>query len=588
MFRAAPRLAAATLTLQVASSASSGVVLFLLDRLMTTAVANGGPDFTLASVGPELAWLAGVLVVATSAQFLQSGLRTLLSDHVTWRATEQMLDVANAADEAHFDDPDFHDRLTRAQASSSRPVLMVMGLYSVIGGVSSAISLAVVVTALEPMLLAVLVLSATPLLAANNISARRLHETVTGLTENDRRRAYFRSLMTSRTSSTEVRSLGLATFLRSRTEELFAKRIRRVGRTVALSGVRTVLGGVLSTGGLVASLGLLVLQVATGAIPASTASLGAISVVQLSNALGTVLAGLTQLYENALYLDDLRSLRNLLVGLRMRKAALPSVPAPTSFRTISVEGVTFRYPDAPRPSLRRVSLTINRGELVALVGGNGSGKTTLAKVLANLYQPASGRVCWDGYDVAAVDPDAMRSSVAVLQQNFARYMMTVAENIGLGRVERLDDRPAVLEASGRSRADDFVSALPAGYDTELGSQFRGGTDLSGGQWQRLALARAFFRNAPLVILDEPTAALDPQAENLLFQSLQELVDDRTVLLISHRMVGVRAADRIYVLDAGRIVESGNHDELMAHNRRYAELYRYHENLWIRDAADDEQ
>jgi ATP-binding cassette subfamily B protein len=219
-----------------------------------------------------------------------------------------------------------------------------------------------------------------------------------------------------------------------------------------------------------------------------------------------------------------------------------------------------------------VSLEIGAGEIVALVGENGSGKTTLAKLLCRLYLPERGRVLWDGMDTATVDPDELRRSVAVIFQDFQRYHLPARDNIGLGRHDAADDLDAIRRAARQADADGFVAALPDGYDTMLGPEFTKGTDLSIGQWQRMALARAFFRDAPLVILDEPTAALDPRAEHELFERIRALLAGRTVLLISHRFSSVRAADRIYVMDGGQVAESGTHAELMAAGGQYAELF----------------
>ena len=298
---------------------------------------------------------------------------------------------------------------------------------------------------------------------------------------------------------------------------------------------------------------------------------------QLGGRLQALHFSTNSLYESTLFIRDYRSF------VDVEEQPKPEyLEAPRRFAGVSADGVTFSYPDAARPSLEDVSIAIGPGEIVALVGENGSGKTTLAKLLAGLYRPDGGRILWDGVDTALLDLEEVREQVAVIFQDFERYRLTARQNIGLGRHERIDDEQAIESAGLQADADEFVRELPEGYDTMLGREFWGGYDLSIGQWQRIALARAFFRDAPFVILDEPTAALDARAESRLFDRIRVLLADRSVLLISHRFSSVRSADRIYVLEHGRVTEHGSHDELMEARGAYSELFTLQAHAYWRE------
>jgi ATP-binding cassette subfamily B protein len=318
--------------------------------------------------------------------------------------------------------------------------------------------------------------------------------------------------------------------------------------------------------GIVAALLVLALNGRIGLADAGAAA-GAVFVLgeRLMNAVFS--AGM--LYESSLFIEDFTSFLAMAPEVEARRRR---DQAPTGFRRLRVEDVSFTYPSATTPAVTNVSMEIGAGEIVALVGENGSGKTTLAKLLCRLYLPHAGRILWDEVDTATVDPDGLRRSVAVIFQDFLHYALPARENIGMGRHQRLDDLDAVVAAATQAGAHDSLAKLPQGYETVLGPEFHGGKELSVGQWQRVALGRAFFRDAPFIILDEPTAALDARAEHELFDGIRTLCQGRSVLLISHRFSSVRTADRIYVLEGGKVVESGSHEQLMALGGLYADLF----------------
>jgi ATP-binding cassette subfamily B protein len=381
----------------------------------------------------------------------------------------------------------------------------------------------------------------------------------------ERQRGYLYNLLTSKEPAKEVRAFDLASFLRGRYDRLYEQRLTEL-RATAHRRLRLLAAGTLGMTATIAALLWLALHQRLSLAEAGTAA-GAVLV--LGERLMTSVSSAGMLYESARFLEDFTTFVDLGPAITARR---PDGPAPDGFTSLRVEGVSFTYPSADQPALQNVSLEIGAGEIVALVGPNGSGKTTLAKLLCRLYLPQTGRILWDQVDTAAVDPQRLRDQVAVIFQDFQRYALPARDNIGLGRHQCIDDLTAIMLAARHAGADAFLTGLPGGYDTVLGPEFSGGNDLSIGQWQRIALARAFFRDAPFIILDEPTAALDARAEHDLFQAIRTLCRGRTVLLISHRFSSVRTADRIYVLQDGHILQHGTHDQLMAAGGLYAELF----------------
>jgi ATP-binding cassette, subfamily B, bacterial len=546
------------------------VILLLGKEVLDGVIAAGSGGAGAELVLPRLLLLTAVMAGLSFLAAIGREHREILAELTSRHAQSQIIDVACAVELEAYETPAFHDRLVRAAGGGQfRPWQVVEGLTGLAGALVGIAGVTLALLALQPWLVPLVLAAGVPLLVAvakgGELMFRFHHRT----TEAERRRNYLYMLLSGKDAAKELRAFGLEAFLRRRFDRLYDEHLAEL-RKVARRRLRVALLGNLATtaalGGIVAVLLVLALDGRIGLADAGTAA-GAVFVLGERLMNGVFSAGM--LYESSLFIEDFTSFVAMAPEVEARRRR---DPAPSGFRRLEVEEVSFTYPSATTPALSGVSMEIGAGEIVALVGENGSGKTTLAKLLCRLYLPHGGRVLWDGADTATVDPDELRRSVAVIFQDFLHYSLPAAENIGMGRHQRIGDTEAIRGAAVHAGADEFLAKLPAGYKTVLGPEFEGGHELSVGQWQRVALARAFFRDAPFIILDEPTAALDARAEHELFESIRTLCRGRSVLLISHRFSSVRSADRIYVLDRGRVAEAGSHGELMALGGRYAELF----------------
>ncbi len=575
VWEAAPRQLVFAGGLQVLAGVSLAAQLLVMRRVLDRTVgADDIPD--VGAIAPELLLFGALLVVVAVAGVAQREQQRTLGEYVQKYTTGRVLDVSTTVDLIEYDRPSFHDRLQRARVNASvRPLQIANGVIGFIGSGVAVLAVGGALVFIEPIVVALIVVGAIPALFLNRLSSRVLHAFAVRQTPGDRRRGYLYQVLTRKEEAHEVRAFDSSQVLREEHDRLFDERIDDLKSTVRQRTLYGTLNGVIAAGVTVGSLALLLTFVRTGRLSISDAAVAIAAVVLLAGRIRGLVGSTGSLYEGAIFLEDFTDFVAVDQHAAARRASAQQDGAtpPRPFQRLELDRVSFTYPSRTEPSLHDISLTIRHGEVIALVGENGSGKTTLIKLLAGLYRPTDGVITWDGADTAAVDLADLRTHVAVIFQDYARYFLTAHENVAISRASHLGDHDRVRRAAERAGADGFLSALAAGYDSLLGPSFAGGSDLSTGQWQRIALARAYFRDAPLLILDEPTAALDPRGEYEIFQQVRRLAEAHTVVLVSHRFSSVRVADRILVLDDGRIVEEGDHETLLARNGRYAELFR---------------
>jgi ATP-binding cassette subfamily B protein len=569
VWAASPRMLIASIALKLINGAGLAVALIFGRDLIGSVLAAEGATPGIGAVAPQLATVVAIVAALGLVTAAGREVREVLSETTARHAKQAIIDVATRVELSAYETPAFHDRLVRAGSGEHRPIQMVDGLIGTIGAIASIGGIVVALLAIQPWLVPLLFLAGLPLLIGVMKAGQAMFGFHLRMTTVARARNYLYRLLTEKDPAKEVRAFGLGDYLNARHSMLYDRHMAELRKTTT----KRFRIAIASTFGLSAALGagmagLLALAL-SGRLELAATATAAGALLILGERIMSTVNGIGDMYEAGLFVEDFTT---FLATAPITHGATGSRPAPATFDRIIVEDVTFTYPAASAAALRDVSLEIAAGQVIALVGENGSGKTTLAKLLSRLYLPDSGVIAWDGVNTADLDADQLRRRIAVIFQDFARYDLTARENIGLGAVDHIEDLDAVAAAARHAGADRYLAALPAGYETLLSPEYDGGRDLSVGQWQRVALARAFIRDAPLIILDEPTASLDPRAEHDLFRRIRTLYAGRTVLLISHRYNTVRDADHIYVLDGGRIIEHGSHDQLIAAAGVYAELF----------------
>ena len=583
-----PRLFLVVLAVQVAEALAVVGAIAGLQLVTAALLGESGAAAPLAPgalVGPGTLLIAA-LAAGAICQSAQPALATVLGERLAAVTTIEVLRVAGTIPLADFDRPEVLDRLKRVETGSLvRPAQLAVGLGILLSGAVGAAALTVAVLTVQPWLAGVAMAAAVPLWWAARRDGEQTYETVRGLSRLERRRMYLAGLLTRRERAAEIRALELTPVLLTRYGTLSEERMREVASTSWAKARRQLraraVGGLLLAAGFAALLVLLI----GGNLQISDAVAAAAVGAALRGRLADAATGIRQVQEAAQFVDD-------------HAAVMAAAPSDTDERPdppardtgahhaleVALHGVTLRYPGASVPALRDVDLRIRTGQVVAVVGANGSGKSTLAAVLGGLLTPTAGRVLWDGTDREELAVDRWRPDVALLLQDAGRYQETLRDNVAFGAVHRPGDDERIRAALAGSGGESLLRRYPQGLDTDLGREQDGGAELSGGQWQRIALARTFYRGGRLLILDEPSAPLDPMAERDLVDRVRRSFTNRAVLLITHRMPAAMSADQVIVLDRGSVVEQGAPDALLARGGAFHQMCRAADRLWDRQAA----
>jgi len=523
-------------------------------------------DHLLSLLGLEFALAIGSDLLGRLTGYVDS----LLSEKFTNATSIRLMEHAATLDLEDFEDADLQDKLDRARRQTMGRMGLLGQLFGQAQDAITVVSFAVGLLAYAPWLMVLLAVALIPAFVGESHFNALNYSLNFQWTPERRQLEYLRQMGASVETAKEVKIFNLNRFLIDRfrvlSEKFYAANRKLAGRRAFWGTLLAALG----TLGYYVAYAYIAWRTVRGDFTIGDLTFLAGSFRRLRQLLESLLSGFSQVAGQALYLDDLYSFFEIVPEIASKPDAVP-VPDPIR-QGFVFENVGFRYEGNERWALRGLSFELHAGEVLALVGENGAGKTTLVKLLARLYDPDEGRILLDGRDLRDYDLDDLRANTGVIFQDFVRFHLTAAENIGVGQIDAMDDRARIERAARKGMADEVVASLPKGYDQVIGRRFKDGVDLSGGQWQKIAIARAYMRDAQVMILDEPTAALDARSEFEVFERFKELSDGKTAVLISHRFSSVRMADRILVLADGKVEASGTHEQLMAQGGRYAELF----------------
>ncbi|WP_375444321.1 ABC transporter ATP-binding protein [uncultured Fibrella sp.] len=540
----------------------------IIDQVVDLTKAGGGADTTY--LWELVATEFGLAIISTAIGRSVSLMDGLLGDKFANVTSIRIMEHAAELDLEQFEDATFYDKLERARRQTTGRTVLLSGVFGQVQQVISIGFLAVGLAVYNPWLLLLIAVAVTPSFIGDNYFNRKSYSLSRSWTPERRELDYLRYVGASDETAKEVKIFGLSNFLVDRFRTLSNEYLKK-NQAIAISraGWGTLLTA-LGTAGYYGAYVWIVQRAVTGQISLGDLTFLAGSFRQVRGSLEGILLQFSSLTQEAIYLQDLFDYFAIQPAIHSPRTPLPF---PNPIRTgFTFDNVGFKYTNSDRWALRGLSFTLHMGEKLALVGENGAGKTTLVKLLARLYDPAEGRILLDGQDLRDYELTDLRRNIGVIFQDYIRFKMSAGTNIAVGDIDERTNQPRIESSAQRSLADSVIAKLSDGYQQQLGKSFNKGVELSGGEWQKVALGRAYMRDAQLIILDEPTAALDARAEYDVFQRFAELTRGKASVIISHRFSTVRMADRILVLEGGKLHEIGSHEELLAMNGRYAELF----------------
>jgi ATP-binding cassette subfamily B protein len=560
-------LATLTIVAGVLPAAIAWVGQLIVDGVVAAmATENPDPMPVLQLVGLE----AVIVIMLAGSQRGLSASQSLLRALLGQRVNVMILEKALTLQLSHFEDSEFYDKLTQARReASSRPLSLVNRTFGLVQNTISLASYAVLLFAFSPWAVIILLGAGLPSFFAEAKFSGDAFRLFRWRSPDTRMQMYLETVIAREDGVKEVKLFQLGPKLLQRYRDIFNRLFVEDRRLTIRRDSWGFVLGLVSTAAFYGAYAWIVLATVYSRITLGAMTMYLVLFRQGQAAVAAILSAISGMYEDNLYLSNLYDYLGQEVPARQGN----NVEGPDPSRGLEFEHVSFAYPGTVDNALSDINLQIRRGESLALVGENGSGKTTLIKLLTRLYEPTEGRILLEGLDLCEWDVEALRQRIGVIFQDFGRYQFTVGENIGAGDVRYMDDTARQADAAGTGMAAPFIESMPEGYETQLGRWFKGGRELSGGQWQKIALSRAFMRSeADILVLDEPTAAMDAASEAAVFELFREKSHDKMTILISHRFSTVRAADQIVVIHDGRIVERGTHDSLLAEKGTYAQLF----------------